>query len=50
VEKFRKCANVAYKPFTNSQIDELIGKLSLLEDLEDCSQLAQLMVPLTQGQ
>jgi 2-methylcitrate dehydratase PrpD len=50
VAKFRKCANVAYKPFTNSQIDELIGKLSVLEDLEDCSQLAQLMVPLTQRQ
>lgn len=47
VTKFKKCANNADKHFANSQVDELIGKLSFLEDLEDCSQLARLMVPLT---
>jgi 2-methylcitrate dehydratase PrpD len=45
VAKFRKCARYAHKPFADHQLDNITSQLTLLEDLEDASQIARWLVP-----
>ena len=47
VEKFRKCAGHAAVPFSLKQIDALVEMITHLEQLDDLTRLAQLLVPST---
>lgn len=46
LEKFRKCARYACRPFPDSQLDEIVEMLSNLEDLQDTRELVRSLVPL----
>jgi 2-methylcitrate dehydratase PrpD len=45
LEKFRKCVRFAFRPFPAKQVDEIVGLLANLEQLEDVRKLADLLVP-----
>ena len=45
MEKFRKCAKYAFRPFSEKQIDRITSILIELENLERIEQLVRLLVP-----
>jgi 2-methylcitrate dehydratase PrpD len=48
IEKFQKCVNYSIKPFSKENIDKLVDLLYKLEQLEDVTQLTQLLCPNSQ--
>lgn len=45
IEKLRKCVNYSLRPFPKENIDKLVDLLYKLEQLEDVTQLTQLLCP-----
>ena len=45
IEKLRKCVNYSVRPFPKENIDKLVDLLYKLEQLEDVTQLTQLLCP-----
>ena len=45
VVKFKKCVKHSIQPFEDDQIDEMVDSLCNIEQLEDVSKLAHLLVP-----
>ena len=45
IEKFKKCANYSIRTFSKDHIDKMVKILCNLEQLEDATELTQLLVP-----
>jgi 2-methylcitrate dehydratase PrpD len=45
INKFRKCVNYSAQPFPKGQIEKIVELVSDLEELEDVTILAKLLVP-----
>jgi 2-methylcitrate dehydratase PrpD len=45
IRKFRKCTGYSARPFTEKQIDKIIGLVSKLEEVEDLRLLTELLAP-----